>query len=123
MFALGQLEARYRRMRRVLRTTTAATLSNLMRSVSAQQLLAAKYVQRKIAVRTVVAMEEAALLLAIQWVVGGIKIQHELLGSGLEAGDELIHQHLVLFAMRWPGRPTSAGDIGWGRCPPHGLRQ
>lgn len=34
MSALGQLEARYRRMRRVLRVTTAASLSSLMRSVS-----------------------------------------------------------------------------------------
>lgn len=34
VYALGQLEARYRRMRRVLRVTTAATLSSLMRSVS-----------------------------------------------------------------------------------------
>jgi hypothetical protein len=32
--ALGQLEARYRRMRRVLRVTTAATLSSLTRRVS-----------------------------------------------------------------------------------------
>src|SRR5215210_7458310 len=34
MSALGQLEAKYRRMRRVLRVTTAASLSSLMRSVS-----------------------------------------------------------------------------------------
>ena len=34
MSALGQCEARYKRMRRVLRVTTAATLSSLMRKVS-----------------------------------------------------------------------------------------
>lgn len=34
MSALGQLVARYSRMRRVLRVTTAASLSSLMRSVS-----------------------------------------------------------------------------------------
>ena len=32
--ALGQFDARYSRMRRVLRVTTAATLSSLMRKVS-----------------------------------------------------------------------------------------
>ncbi len=32
--ALGQLEAKYSRMRRVLRVTTAASLSKRMRSVS-----------------------------------------------------------------------------------------
>ena len=32
--ALGQFEAKYSRMRRVLRVTTAASLSSLMRSVS-----------------------------------------------------------------------------------------
>ncbi len=41
MSALGQLEAKYRRMRRVLRVTTAATLSSLMRNVSTWALASA----------------------------------------------------------------------------------
>jgi hypothetical protein len=40
-------------------------------------------------------MEEAAFLLAVQWVVGGVEVQHQLLGRRLEAGDELIGQHPV----------------------------
>ena len=63
--------------------------------VGAQQLLAAEHVQRQVAVAVVVAVEEAALLLAVQRVVGGVEVQHQLFGRGLEAGDELLDQHLV----------------------------
>ena len=63
--------------------------------VGAQQLLAAEHVQRQVAVAVVVAVKEAPLLLAVQRVVGGIKVEHEFLGRSLEAGDELIHQNLV----------------------------
>ena len=63
--------------------------------VGAQQLLAAEHVQRQVAVAVVVAVEEAALLLAVQRVVGGVEVQHQFLGGDLEAGDELIDQHLV----------------------------
>ena len=68
----------------------------------AQQLLAAEYVQRQVAVAVVVAVEEATLLLSVQWVVGGIEVQYQLFGGTVEAGDELIHQHLV----QPPGRGT-----------------
>jgi hypothetical protein len=40
-------------------------------------------------------MKEATFLLAVQWVVGGIEVQHQLFGGCLEAGDELFDQHLV----------------------------
>ena len=40
-------------------------------------------------------MEEAPLLLAVQRVVGSVKIEHELFGGSLEAGDELLDQHFV----------------------------
>jgi hypothetical protein len=63
--------------------------------VGAQQLLAAEHVQRQVAVAVVVAVEEAPLLLAMQRVVGGVKVQHQFLGRSLEAGDELLDQHLV----------------------------
>ena len=61
-------------------------------------------------------MEEASFLLAVQGVVGGIEVQHQLFGRGLEAGDELIHQHL----MQSPGRlligpllqPAQCGGAG-----------
>ena len=63
--------------------------------VGAQQLLAAEDVQRQVAVGVVVAVEELALLLAVQRVVGGVKVEHQLFGGALEAGDELLDQHLV----------------------------
>ena len=63
--------------------------------VRAQQLLAAEHVQRQVAVAVVVPMEEAALLLAVQWIVGGVEVEHQLLGRTLEAGNELLDQHLV----------------------------
>jgi hypothetical protein len=40
-------------------------------------------------------VEETALLLAIQRVVGGIEVQHEFGWGSLEAGDELLDQHFV----------------------------
>jgi hypothetical protein len=72
--------------------------------VRAQQLLSAKHVQRQIAVAVVAAVEEALLLLAVQRVVGGIEVQHELRRRGLEAGDELLDQQLV--------QPHRGGAIG-----------
>jgi hypothetical protein len=63
--------------------------------VRAQQLLAAEHVQRQVAVAVVVAVEEAALLLAVQRVVGGVEVQHQFLGRDLEAGNELLDQNPV----------------------------
>ena len=40
-------------------------------------------------------LKEAALLLSIQRVVGGIKVQHQFLWRGFEAGNELFYQHLM----------------------------
>ena len=50
----------------------------------AQQLLAAEHVQRKIAVAVVVALKEAPLLLAVQRIVGGVKVYHPFFGSVLK---------------------------------------
>lgn len=57
--------------------------------LSAQQVLAAEHIQWQIAVAVVIAMKEAAFLLAVQRVVGGVEVQHEFFGRALEAGDEL----------------------------------
>ena len=59
-----------------------------------------QHVQRQVAVAVAVfcqktAVEEAALLLAVQRVVGGVKVQHQLLGCGVEAGHELLDQQLA----------------------------
>ena len=61
--------------------------------VRTQQLLATEHVQRQIAVTVVVAVKEGCLLLAMQWVVGGVKVQHQFLRRSLEAGAELLHQY------------------------------
>jgi hypothetical protein len=40
-------------------------------------------------------VKETIFLLAIQRVVGGVKVEHQFLGCGFEAGDELLDQHLM----------------------------
>jgi hypothetical protein len=40
-------------------------------------------------------VEEALLLLAMQRVVGGVEVQHQLLGHTLEAGNELLDEQAV----------------------------
>jgi hypothetical protein len=48
--------------------------------MGAQQVRAAKNVERQIAVSPVVAMEKATLLLAMQRIVGRVQIQNDLRG-------------------------------------------
>ena len=43
----------------------------------------------------VVAVEEAALLVAVRRVIGGVEVQHDLLRRRVVAGQELFDQHLV----------------------------
>ena len=42
-------------------------------------------------------MEETILLLAVQRAVGGIKVEYQLFGCGLEAFDELVYQYFMKF--------------------------
>ena len=49
----------------------------------AEQVIAAEDVQRKIAVVLVVAVEEAAELMAVDRVVGGVEVEHDPLGGRL----------------------------------------
>ena len=44
-----------------------------------QQMAAAEHVERQIAVAVVIALEEAALLMAVQRVVGGVEVEDDLL--------------------------------------------
>src|SRR5271165_488592 len=50
-----------------------------------QQMAAAEHIKRQIAVAVVIAVEEAALLMAVQRVVGGVEIEDDLLGRGCDA--------------------------------------
>ena len=54
----------------------------------------------------VVAVEEAALLLAVHRVVGGVEVEDEFLGRRIEGGDEARHQDLVDTP-----RPGPAGGV------------
>ena len=42
---------------------------------------AAEDIERQIAIAVVIAMEEASFLLAVQRVVGGIEVEHDLFGG------------------------------------------
>jgi hypothetical protein len=61
----------------------------------AQHLLSAKDIERKIAIAVVVAVEESAFLFAVQRQVGGVDIEHNLLG-GLGVGlEEHVHHEFI----------------------------
>ena len=60
-----------------------------------QQMPAAEDIERQIAVAVVIAMEEASFLLAMQRVVGGIEVQHDLLGrAGVGLQEQIDKQPL-----------------------------
>ena len=61
----------------------------------AQHMLAAGHVQREIAVVPVVAVEEPPLLAAVQRVVGGVEIEHDLRRRGGMGLQEQVHQQPV----------------------------
>jgi hypothetical protein len=75
-----------------------------------QQILAAEPVRRQIAAVGAVAVEKTVLHLAVQRVASGVNVQHQILGRGLEAGDELLHQH--------PVQPHRRGTVGPVLQPP-----
>ena len=70
-----------------------------LRSFAAEEMAAAEHVERQVAVAVVIAVEEAAFLMAVQRVVGGVEI--ELLNS-------------------WRSRPPKRGDVARrnGMMPP-----
>jgi hypothetical protein len=49
-----------------------------------QQLRVAKHIERQEAVVAIVAVEETAFLLAVHRVIGGVEVQHQLLGRRVE---------------------------------------
>lgn len=63
--------------------------------LGAQKVIAAEDVERQVAVVAVVAVEEPPLLVAVQGIVRGIQIQHDLFGrSGVRAHEQLDEQRL-----------------------------
>ena len=61
----------------------------------AQHMLAAGHVQREIAVVPVIAVEEPALLAAVQRIAGGVEIEHDLRRRGGMGLQEQVHQQPV----------------------------
>ena len=57
-----------------------------------QQLLAAEHVERQIAVAVVVAVEEPSLLPAVHRIIGGVEIEHQLLGRLRVRVEEEVHE-------------------------------
>jgi hypothetical protein len=56
--------------------------------VADQQLIAAEDIKRQEAVAIIIAVEEAPLLAAVNRVVGGIEVEHQLLRRRIEGSDE-----------------------------------
>ena len=76
-----------------------------------QQVAAAEHVKRQVAVAVVVAVEEPPLLVAVQRVVGGVEVEHDLLRRALVGVEEqLDEQRLDRRAV--VGDPAVAVDLG-----------
>ena len=60
-----------------------------------QQMVAGEDVERQEAVVVVVAVEEASLLMAVHRIVGGVDVEHDLLGRRREGGDIGLDQNPV----------------------------
>ena len=60
-----------------------------------QEMSTAKYIERQVTIAVVIAVEEAALLIAVQGIVGGIEIKDDLLGRAPMRLQEQIDQKLL----------------------------
>jgi len=63
--------------------------------VADQQLLATEHIERQKTVIAIVPVEVGSHLRAVHPIIGGVKIQDELLGRRFEAGHKLFKEHLV----------------------------
>ena len=60
-----------------------------------QQMPAAEDVERQVAVAVVVAVEEPSLLVAVQRVVGGVEVEHDLLRRAIVGVEEEVHEQCL----------------------------
>ena len=74
--------------------------------ITDQQPFAAKHIQRQEAVVIVIAVEEAAFLIAVHRVVGGVEIEDQFLGRDIKGRDEALHQGRVNAP-----RPVAVGGV------------
>ena len=95
--------------------------------VTDQQPIAAKDVERQEAVVVVIAVEEAALLAAMDGIVGGIEVEHQFLWRRVERGDEILHHRLMgrprPLPVRRPLQPAHRRRTGQPRVTPTGALQ
>ena len=57
-----------------------------------QQMAAAEDVERQVAVAVVIAVEEPPLLMAVQRIVGGVEVEHDLLRRALVGVEEQVDE-------------------------------
>ena len=81
-----------------------------------QEKLAAKHVERKVAIPFVVTMKEPSQLVAVKRVVGRVKIKHNLLGRFSERSDEQIDEKLFDLLHRSRNLLVTAVRAGPGGC-------
>ena len=62
--------------------------------VGDQQLVTGEYIQWQEAMMIIIAVEEAFLLATVNTVVGGVEVEHQVLGWLGVSGNELINEHL-----------------------------
>ena len=80
MRVLGQRVRIWRDDARDLLDRPGASVDVRRPELGRQQMPAAEHVERQVAVAVVVAVEEPAFLMAVQRIVGGVEVEHDLLG-------------------------------------------
>lgn len=71
-----------------------------------QQVIAAEHIERQKAVVVIIAVEEPSFLGPVHRVIGGVKVEHDLLRWAVEGGDEGLQKDL----MHRP-RPAAVGGV------------
>ncbi len=86
--------------------------------IAHQQMVGAEHVKRQETVAVVVAMKEAANLAPVHRIIGGVEVEHQFLGRGLERGDEgLDHRHMRRPRPTPIRRPVETADRRWAGQP------
>lgn len=63
--------------------------------IGGQQMAATENVERQVTIPVVIAVEEAAFLVAMQRVVGGVEVEDDLLGRGCVRVEKKLHQQAL----------------------------
>jgi hypothetical protein len=83
---------------------------------SADKLLAAKNVERQIAVVSIVSVKESALLVAVKWIIGRIKVQKDALWRFRESLQENVHEKPLDGIFVDHDFLVATLSVGVGRC-------